>query len=122
MRADGERLAKRRGDAAVHMADISDHKQAWALVDATVKRFGRLDVLVNNASIRRQTKFADMTPEEWREIMGATIDGAFYCAHAAAPHISRPAAERSSISEAYPRMLARWGACTRSPRKRAWWG
>ena len=44
-------------------------------------------MLVNNASVRRQTKFADMTPEEWREIMGATIDGAFYCAHAAAPHI-----------------------------------
>ena len=44
-------------------------------------------MLVNNASFRRQTQFADMTPEEWREIMGATLDGAFYCAHAAAPHI-----------------------------------
>ena len=74
-------------DADTHLADISDHKQAAGLIEATVKRFGRLDVLVNNASIRRQTKFADMTPEEWREIMGTTIDGAFYCAHAAAPHI-----------------------------------
>jgi hypothetical protein len=69
------------------MADISDPAQASRLVAATVRRFGRLDVLVNNASVRRQTKFADMTPEEWREIMGTTIDGAFYCAHAAAPHI-----------------------------------
>ncbi len=75
------------GEADVHLADISDHRQASALVAATVARFGRLDVLVNNASIRRQTKFAEMTPEEWREIMGTTIDGAFYCAHAAAPHI-----------------------------------
>jgi 3-oxoacyl-[acyl-carrier protein] reductase len=74
-------------DADTFLADISDHEQATALVEATVARFGRLDVLVNNASIRRQTKFAEMTPEEWREIMGTTIDGAFYCAHAAAPHI-----------------------------------
>jgi 3-oxoacyl-[acyl-carrier protein] reductase len=82
------RLVRDAGsDADTHMADISDPKQAAALVEATVKRFGRLDVLVNNASIRRQTKFADMTPEEWREIMSATIDGAFYCAHAATPHI-----------------------------------
>ncbi len=75
------------GEADMHLADISDDTQAAALVEATVARFGRLDVLVNNASIRRQTKFADMTPAEWREIMGTTIDGAFYCAHAAAPHI-----------------------------------
>jgi 3-oxoacyl-[acyl-carrier protein] reductase len=76
------------GEAAVHMADISDPAQARGLVDAAVSRFGRLDVLVNNASVRRQTSFSDMTPEEWREIMSATLDGAFYCAHAAAPHIA----------------------------------
>lgn len=75
------------GEADTHMADISDHAQASGLVEATVRRFGRLDVLVNNASIRRQTPFLEMTPEEWREIMGATLDGAFYCARAAAPHI-----------------------------------
>lgn len=82
------RLVREAGsDADTHMADISDHRQAFDLVAATVRRFGRLDVLVNNASSRRQTKFAEMTAEEWREIMGATLDGAFYCAHAAAPHI-----------------------------------
>jgi 3-oxoacyl-[acyl-carrier protein] reductase len=76
------------GQADVHLADISDPEQARGLVEATVARFGRLDVLVNNASVRRQTKFADLTPTEWREILGATLDGAFYCAHAAAPHIA----------------------------------
>ena len=82
------RLVREAGsDADTHMADISDAAQAKALVEATVARFGRLDVLVNNASIRRQTKFLELTPEEWREIMGATIDGAFYCALYAAPHI-----------------------------------
>jgi 3-oxoacyl-[acyl-carrier protein] reductase len=83
------RLVRDAGsDAAVHMADISDPAQARGLIGAAVDRFGRLDVLVNNASVRRQTPFAEMTPEEWREIMSATLDGAFYCAHAAAPHIT----------------------------------
>ena len=82
------RLVREIGsDADTHLADISDPDAAKGLVEATVARFGRLDVLVNNASIRRKTKFLDMTPAEWREIMGTTIDGAFYCAHAAAPHI-----------------------------------
>ena len=75
-------------DAVVHMADISDPAQASGLIQAAISHFGRLDVLVNNASVRRQTKFTDMTPEEWREIMATTWDGAFYCAHAAAPHIA----------------------------------
>jgi 3-oxoacyl-[acyl-carrier protein] reductase len=44
-------------------------------------------VLVNNASIRRQTKFSEPTVEEWREILGTTLDGAFYCADAAVSHI-----------------------------------
>jgi len=82
------RLVREVGsDAETHLANISDPDDAKALIEATVVRFGRLDVLVNNASIRRQTKLLDMTPAEWREIMGTTIDGAFYCAHAAAPHI-----------------------------------
>lgn len=76
------------GQAVVHMADISDPQQAFGLVEAAVAHFGRLDVLVNNASVRRQTKFSDMTAEEWREIMGTTLDGAFFCAHAAAPRIA----------------------------------
>jgi 3-oxoacyl-[acyl-carrier protein] reductase len=76
------------GEAVVHMADITDPEQARGLIGAAVTHFGRLDVLVNNASVRRQTKFSEMTPEEWREIMSATLDGAFYCAHAAAPRIA----------------------------------
>ncbi len=80
-------IAEAGGEAAVHLADISDAKQARGLIEAAVSRFGRLDVLVNNASVRRQTKFSELTAEEWREILGTTLDGAFYCVHAAAPHI-----------------------------------
>ena len=76
------------GEAAVQLADISDPGQARGLIAATVARFGRLDALVNNASRRRQTKLAAITPAEWREILGTTLDGAFYCAQAAAGPIA----------------------------------
>jgi len=76
------------GKALIHLADLTDPAQARGLIQAAVSGFGRLDVLVNNASVRRQTKFTDMTPEEWREITSATLDAPFYCAHAAAPHIA----------------------------------
>lgn len=86
--AETARLVREHGgEADIHLADIADPVQARGLIEAAVQRFGRLDVLVNNASLRRQTKFAEITPEEWREIMGTTLDGAFYCAQAAAPHI-----------------------------------
>jgi len=86
--AETARLVRDAGsDAEVHLADIADPAQARGLIHAAVERFGRLDVLVNNASLRRQTNFQEITPEEWREIMGTTLDGAFYCAQAAAPHI-----------------------------------
>ncbi|MDQ2804789.1 MAG: SDR family oxidoreductase [Pseudomonadota bacterium] len=86
---DTARLVREQGsEAAVHLADISDPAAARGVVEAAVRRFGRLDVLVNNASVRRQTKLADITPEEWRMILGSTLDGAFWCAQAAAPHIA----------------------------------
>ena len=76
------------GEAAVQLADISDPAQARGLIGAAVARWGRLDVLVNNASRRRQTPFAEITPVEWREILGTTLDGAFFCAQAAAGPIA----------------------------------
>ena len=52
------------GKAALHFADVTDTKAVGALVVATEKEFGRLDVLVNNAAIRAETAFAEMKLEE----------------------------------------------------------
>jgi 3-oxoacyl-[acyl-carrier protein] reductase len=81
-------IAEAGGEAAVHLADISDPAQARGLIDAAVAQFGRLDALVNNASRRRQTPLAEITPAEWREIMATTLDGAFFCAQAAVAPIA----------------------------------
>lgn len=80
------------GRAAVHMADVTDPGAVRALVEATVARFGRLDILVNNAAVRRETAFAEMTLEEWRGVLATMLDAAFLCAQAALPHLVRAGA------------------------------
>ncbi len=75
------------GQAAVQVANVGDPDGAAALIAATVTQFGRLDILVNNASVRREMDFADLDYAEWRSIMATTLDGAYLCSRAALPHL-----------------------------------
>lgn len=76
------------GRAAVHIADVTDPKAVAAMVDATAKKFGRIDLLVNNAAVRAETPFAEMSFEEWRRVLATVLDGAFLCTRACLPHIA----------------------------------
>ena len=71
------------GSALVCMADITDENAVQQMFDAIVARFGRLDILVNNAADRNQVPFAEMTTAQWRHITGIILDGAFFCSRAA---------------------------------------
>jgi 3-oxoacyl-[acyl-carrier protein] reductase len=75
------------GQAELYMADISDANAVRTMVDAIAKRFGRLDILVLNASVRSEKSFTDLTYEEWRLPLSITLDGAFYCSQACIPHM-----------------------------------
>ncbi|HSD99688.1 MAG TPA: SDR family NAD(P)-dependent oxidoreductase [Burkholderiales bacterium] len=75
------------GKAEVFMADIVDAKAVNAMVEAVVKRFGRLDLLVLNASVRKETPFIDMGFDEWKSLTAVTLDGSFHCAKACLPHL-----------------------------------
>jgi 3-oxoacyl-[acyl-carrier protein] reductase len=75
------------GKAEVFMADIVDPKAVNAMVEGTVKSFGRLDFLILNASVRKETPFLDMTFEEWKSLTSITLDGSFHCVKAALPHL-----------------------------------
>lgn len=75
------------GRAGVKVADITDPDQALALIAAAIDHYDRLDILVNNASVRREVSFADLDYREWREIVATTLDGAYLCSHAALPHL-----------------------------------
>ena len=77
------------GRAALRIADVTDAKAVAAMVDATAGELGRLDILVNNAAIRAETPFADITYEEWRRVLATVLDGAFLCTQACLPHLIR---------------------------------
>jgi NAD(P)-dependent dehydrogenase (short-subunit alcohol dehydrogenase family) len=66
-------------------ADVREAGDAQRLVDETVKRFGGLDVLVNNAGIGRFANVADMGLDDWRQILDTNLSGVFYCSRAAIP-------------------------------------
>lgn len=74
-------------DSRLHIVqgDVSNPEQADAAIRGTVDRFGGLDVLVNNAGIGHFANVADLTPDDWRRIIGTNLDGVFYCCHAAIP-------------------------------------
>jgi 3-oxoacyl-[acyl-carrier protein] reductase len=76
------------GRAAVHLADVADPAAAASLIEAAVNAFGRLDLLVNNAAVRREVEFAQLDYREWRDIVGTILDGAYLCSHAALPHLT----------------------------------
>ena len=65
--------------ALVHIGDVADAASVQAMAELAIKQFGRIDILVNNAALRREKPFAEMSYAEWREIMDVTLDGPFHC-------------------------------------------
>jgi 3-oxoacyl-[acyl-carrier protein] reductase len=80
------------GKALVHIGDVADPKAVQAMADAAVRQFGRIDILVNNAALRREKSFDEMSYADWREIMDVTLDGAFHCTKVCLPALRKSAA------------------------------
>jgi NAD(P)-dependent dehydrogenase (short-subunit alcohol dehydrogenase family)/MFS family permease len=75
------------GEALMHLADVGDPAAVAGLINAAVSRFGRIDMLINNAAIRRESAFETMSWQEWRGVLSSILDGAFLCSQAALPHL-----------------------------------
>jgi 3-oxoacyl-[acyl-carrier protein] reductase len=80
------------GKALVQLGDVADAAAVQAMADAAIKQFGRIDILVNNAALRREKPFAEMSYTDWREIMDVTLDGAFHCVKACLPALRQSGA------------------------------
>jgi 3-oxoacyl-[acyl-carrier protein] reductase len=75
------------GQALALLADVTDATAVQSMVSAVMARFRRIDILVNNAALRRESAVEVMTAAEWREVMATILDGAFYCTQACVPHL-----------------------------------
>jgi len=71
-------------DAVSFQADQSDPQQVNDLFDAIREQFGRLDILVNSASMFKKTDFFQLSYEEWQRVMNVNLTGPFLCSQAAA--------------------------------------
>lgn len=69
--------------AAVALGDVTDEAAVRAIFAAAQDAFGGVDILVNNAAIRGEKPFLDMTLEEWRATNAVILDGAFLCSREA---------------------------------------
>jgi meso-butanediol dehydrogenase/(S,S)-butanediol dehydrogenase/diacetyl reductase len=75
--------------ALFHGVDVADQASVEALVEETVRRFGRLDVLVNNAGIGSFGLTPDLDPEAWHRVIAVDLHSVFYGCRAAIPHLRR---------------------------------
>jgi 2-deoxy-D-gluconate 3-dehydrogenase len=82
-------LAHRGANAAFLALDVADQASARAMAAQTAERFGRLDILINNAGINVRKPPEDYAAEEWRDIIDINLKGAFFCAQAAYPEMRR---------------------------------
>ncbi|MCW5625809.1 MAG: pteridine reductase [Burkholderiales bacterium] len=81
--------ATRPDSVALVQADLNNNAQLSTLVHETVQRFGRLDVLVNNASSFYPTPVGEITDAHWDDLMGTNLKTPLFLSQAAAPHLKR---------------------------------
>ena len=77
------------GKAAAFQADVSDFKQAEALVKFTIETFGDLSILVNNAGITRDMLIMMMSETDWDSVITTNLKSTFNCSKAAVKHMMR---------------------------------
>jgi 3-oxoacyl-[acyl-carrier protein] reductase len=80
-----ERVREAGGEADCFSADVRDGRQAEALVEQVIERFGSLDGLVNNAGLTQVGPFLDIDPAEWDDVIRTDLTAAFHTCRAVLP-------------------------------------
>ncbi len=80
-----DEIVARGGEALLVAADVTQRADVDAMISAIAERFGRLDIVVNNAAVRHEAAFASLPFADWRAAQAVCVDGAFHCTQAALP-------------------------------------
>jgi 3-oxoacyl-[acyl-carrier protein] reductase len=87
--ADAKRRLAAAGRVDTYNVDARDHAATASTVAAIVSAFGGLDIVVNNAGVGRFVNIADMTPQQWAEVIDTNLTGVFNVCRAAVPELRR---------------------------------
>ncbi|HVU65537.1 MAG TPA: glucose 1-dehydrogenase [Ktedonobacteraceae bacterium] len=77
-------IEQKRGRATIIQANVGEYQQAVGLVQQAVERYGRIDIMVNNAGMEIHSPFVDVSEEQFDRVLNVDLKGPFFCAQAAA--------------------------------------
>ena len=87
----GEQLAQeivqQGGKAEFTKISVSDETEVTTQMNAVAEKYGRIDILINNAGITRDRSLLKMSVEEWQQVIDVNLSGVFYCTRAAVPYM-----------------------------------
>ena len=81
-------LVESGSDAAAATADVTDETAVAAMVEAALSRWGRLNILVNNAGINIRKEPQELSLDEWRSVLDTNLTSAFLCSQAVYPYMA----------------------------------
>jgi NAD(P)-dependent dehydrogenase (short-subunit alcohol dehydrogenase family) len=118
-----ERISETQRPAIYMRADVTSKQSVEKLVADTVREFGTVDILVNNAALFADLAlkpFQQISEEEWDRVMLVNVRGTFQCAKAVAPVMIDNKKAASSTWLPAPRSRAPATCCTTSPPRAPW--
>src|ERR687893_2031761 len=83
-----KRISQSGGEAIAVQADVSDAEQAQKLIDQSIEKFNRVDVLINNAGINIDRTLQKLSVDDWDKVIQVDLNSAFYMVHAVLPHMT----------------------------------
>ncbi len=91
--------------------DVREHTQVKELIETTIKEYGAIDVVINNAGIGKFGTVEEMSPEDFRAVIETNVLGVFYVCHESIPHLKKRGGYIINISSlagtnAHPKMAA----------------
>lgn len=76
-------VQKELNNVEIFKADVSKKEEAQALINFAIKKYGKIDVLINNAGISQTKLFTETTDEEWNNVINTNLNSAFFCSREA---------------------------------------
>lgn len=82
-----EEIERRGGEAIALKCDVTSREDVSAMVEETIRAFGKIDILINNAGITRDSGFVKMTDEHWDSVMNVDLKSMFICTQEVVKHM-----------------------------------